>query len=94
MSDIKISEACSCGAKFSVTGSSYRSLAGGGTNGAHRSAEEMAERWRTDHRHEFAPASSETTEPREVDVPGSQTEREQEWGGDDRMGFLPESRPR
>lgn len=55
MSDIRIDETCSCGATFTVTGSNYRSAAGGGAaaNGTCRSAEEMAERWRTDHRHEM-----------------------------------------
>lgn len=51
MSEISIRETCSCGATFSCSGTSYRSVAGGGTNGALRSAEEMAERWRVEHKH-------------------------------------------
>lgn len=53
MSDIAINETCACGATFTATGTTYRSIAGGGTNGAHRSAEEMAERWRVEHKHEM-----------------------------------------
>lgn len=53
VADITIRETCSCGATFSASGSNYRSAAGGGTNGQHRSAEEMAERWRDDHKHEM-----------------------------------------
>jgi len=55
MSGISITERCACGATLSVVGSSYRSKAGGGSNGEHRSAEEIAERWRVEHRHEMPP---------------------------------------
>lgn len=51
MSDISIKETCSCGATFACTGTTYRSFAGGGTNTHHRGAEEMAERWRSEHKH-------------------------------------------
>lgn len=48
-----IEERCACGATITVTGSEYR-------NDKHpnnpRGAEEVVERWRKDHRHEFPPA--------------------------------------
>jgi len=67
MSDISINETCPCGATFRVTGSTYRSRAGGGESGQHRSAEEMAERWRTDHKHvEPTPTTTEACDIREA----------------------------
>lgn len=51
MGDLRVIEHCSCSATIDVTGSTYRSTPGGGTNGAHRSAEEVVERWRLDHHH-------------------------------------------
>lgn len=53
MTYIPLAERCACGATFSVTGSTYRSDRGGGTNGQHRSAEEMAQAWRVEHIHEM-----------------------------------------
>lgn len=51
MSGLRVIERCSCGATIDVSGSTYRSTPGGGSNGAHRSAEEIVERWRLDHHH-------------------------------------------
>lgn len=51
MADISIKETCACGATFACNGTTYRSAAGGGTNTHHRGAEEMAERWRIEHKH-------------------------------------------
>ena len=68
MAEVSINETCSCGASFRCTGSTYRSVAGGGTNGAHRSAEEMAERWRIEHKHHepMPPTSPAHPGPRAV----------------------------
>ena len=52
MSGVRIEETCSCGATFTATGSPYRR---DHDTRNPRGAEEMAERWRTDHRHEFPP---------------------------------------
>jgi len=68
MAEIAITETCACGATFRATGNSYRSMRGGGTNNEHRSAEEMAERWRTDHRH-VEPVAPSPRAPREEAKP-------------------------
>src|SRR5690606_38962026 len=78
VSAVTIAETCSCGATFKATGSEYRSS----THHANpRGVEEMAERWRIEHRHEFPPQPPQP-EPmgREVDM-GSQVERAERYMG-------------
>jgi len=51
---VTIQERCACGSTITATGGRYRST----SNPANpRSAEEIVERWRTDHRHEHGQAS-------------------------------------
>ena len=63
MADVSIVETCACGATFRCSGTTYRSTAGGGGNLDHRSAEEMAERWRVEHKHTM-PAAPVVERPR------------------------------
>lgn len=67
-----ITEECSCGAKIAVTGGEYRNDKDSRNP---RGAEEVVERWRVEHKHEFPPIEPMPEEPPTIVESGSSHER-------------------